>query len=96
MADRECGNCHCEIGEGVHPYTVKIELYPRVDESLEITEADLKVDFDAELKKIIEKMEAMSEEERKLEEERIYTRFNFTLCPRCRDALARQLRSNMT
>lgn len=72
----------------MHPYTMRIELFPRVADSLEISPGDLEIDFDAELKDIVARLEAMSEEEIRLQEERLYTRFCFVLCPACRDRLA--------
>lgn len=90
MDARRCGYCHREIAPGVHPYTMRIELFPRVADSLEIRLEDLEVDFDAEMKALVEQLEAMSEEEIETQEERIYTRFCFILCPACRDRLVRQ------
>ena len=96
MPGQECTYCHEEIAEGVHPYTMRIELFPRVEESLEFSKADLEVDFDEEIRKIVEQLEAMGEHEARIEEERVYSAFSFVLCPACRDRLAAQLRRNMT
>ncbi len=90
-----CSNCHREIPHPVHPYTMRIELFPRVEESLQFSEADLEKDCDEEIKKIIAQLEAMDDEEAQLEEERVYSAFNFVLCPACRDFLAKQLKSNV-
>lgn len=88
MPNRRCGYCHQAIPEGVHPYTMRIELFPRVEDSLDVQSGDLEIDFDAEMRALVEQLEAMNEEEVRLQEERIYTRFCFILCQSCRDALA--------
>jgi len=88
MALLKCGNCHSDIPHGTHGYTMKVEIYPRVEESLEFSEADLAKDITAELHDIVEQLEAMSDQEIELEEERVYSCFKFVLCPACRDTLA--------
>lgn len=87
MDPRRCGYCHREIPAEVHPYTMRIELFPRVADSLEIRLEDLEIDFDKEMKDLVAQLEAMTEEEVKSQEERIFTRFCFILCPACRDLL---------
>lgn len=88
MKARRCGYCHRIIPPGVHPYTMRVELFPRVADSLQIEAGDLEVDFDAELKDLVAQLESLSEEEVRIQEERAYSRFCFILCPACRDALA--------
>ena len=95
MTPLQCGNCGQAIPEGIHPYTMRIEFFPRVEESLEISEADFDVDFDEEIKKIVNQLEAMGEEEVELQEAKVYSSFSFVLCGTCRDLLASQLRRNM-
>jgi hypothetical protein len=94
MKDLLCANCRKPIAEGVHPYTMRIEIFPRVEESLEFQPEDLEGDFDEEIQQIVEQLEAMSETEAQLEEERVYSCFTFVLCPSCRDFLASQFRSS--
>lgn len=95
ISHHRCGNCGEKIPEGVHPYTMKIELFPRVEESLQFSESDFEIDCTEEIKKIIAKLEAMDEEQTQLEEERVYSSFSFVVCPACRDQLARQLKRNV-
>lgn len=95
MALLKCGNCHNEIPHGVHGYTMKVEMYPRVEESLEFSEVDLQKDINAELQAIVEQLEAMSDQEVELEEERVYSCFKFVLCRECRDALATGFRRSL-
>jgi hypothetical protein len=90
MNERHCGYCHQRIPSGVHPYTMRVELFPRVADTLEIRPEDLELDFDAEMKAIIAQLESMSPDEIGQQEERIYTRFCFILCPSCRDSLVSQ------
>lgn len=94
MAQRRCGYCHRTIPSNVHPYTMRIELFPRVADSLTISPSDLQADFDAEMRELIAKLEAMSEEQIRLQEERMYTRFCFVLCPDCRDGLVQKFRQS--
>lgn len=89
-----CANCRARIPDGVHPYTMRIELFPRIEESLNITPEDLEIDFDTELKKIVEQLKAMSDDEVQAEEERIYSRFHFVVCDACREMLAKSLKEN--
>lgn len=96
MSGYQCANCHEPIPEDAHPHTMKIELFPLADDPLEISEEDLQINFDEEIKKIVGQLEAMDEAETKLQEERVYSSFSFVLCGRCRDLLARQLRQNIT
>ena len=95
MANLQCSNCHGFIPNGVHPYTIRIELFPRVEESLEFTQGDFEIDFDEEISKIVQRLEAMSEDEKRLEEERTYSSFSFVLCISCRDKLSKALRHNL-
>ncbi len=89
-----CANCRARIPDGVHPYSMRIELFPRIEESLIITTEDLEIDFDTKLKKIVAQLEAMSEDEVQAETERVYSRFHFVVCDACRDMLARSLKEN--
>lgn len=73
---------------------MRIELFPRIEESLNITPEDLEIDFDTELKQIVAQLEAMSDEEVQAEKERVYSRFHFVVCDACRDMLARSLKEN--
>ncbi len=90
MKTRQCGYCHQRISPEVHPYTMRIELFPRVADTLEIRPEDLELDFDTEMKALIAQLESMSPDEIDQEEERIYTRFCFILCPSCRDSLVKR------
>lgn len=91
-----CADCQEEIPEGAQPYTMRIELFASIDDPLEISAEELETNFEAELKKIVGQLEAMSEEELELQEERVHSAFSFVLCTRCRDSLAERLRRNMT
>lgn len=96
MPSLRCGNCHAELPEGVHPYTMRIELFPRVEESTRISGADLEQDIDEEIRRAIAQLSAMTEEEQIRQEERVYSSFSFVLCARCRDWLAQQLKAHKT
>lgn len=95
MSARFCTNCDAAIPNGVHPYTVRIEVFPSRDEVLNLDEIDLTQDIKSGMKVLIERMEAMTDEEVERETERMYSRFQFIICPRCREALAPRLRARM-
>lgn len=86
-----CDYCHQPIPEGVHPFTLRLELFPAIEPSLEISQKDLEADFEAEMKRLIAQMEKMTESEI-IEQEKIqFVAHKFTLCPKCRNRIARQL-----
>lgn len=86
-----CQYCHRSIEEDVHPYTLKMELYPAVEPSLQINEKDLQIDLEEELRRLVEMMEQMGEGEIVEQEKLIYFKRTFTLCPRCRHKLVEEL-----
>lgn len=92
MSDRNCQYCKGEIPISVHSYTMKIQMYPSVEDSLQITEADLKKDPLEEMMLIIKSMEAMDEQEVRIQEDRIYSTFSFMICRKCRDRLSSEFR----
>ncbi|MCE5230859.1 hypothetical protein LLG95_14875 [bacterium] len=86
-----CDYCHQPIPEGVYPFTLRLELFPAIEPSLEISQKDLEIDFEAEMKRLIEQMEKMTESEM-IEQEKIqFVSHKFTLCPTCRNRIAEQL-----
>lgn len=87
-----CQHCHKRIPSQVHPYTLRLELFPAVEPSLEISDEDMKLDFEAEMKRLIDLMESMNEAEVRHQEELMFVSYSFTLCPDCRDRLSEQLK----
>jgi glycine cleavage system protein P-like pyridoxal-binding family len=92
MAAPRCINCRRSIADGVHPYTIRVEMFPRVEESIKISPEEMEVDCDAEIQRLVDRLESMSEAERIEEEERVYVSFSYTICPACRDLLTAQLK----
>ena len=88
-----CDYCHAPISESAHPYTLKLELYPAVEPSLEIDEKDLHGDIPKEMQRLIELMEAMDDNEVEKQEKLIYVTHQFILCHGCRNKIARQLKT---
>ncbi|MEN6626516.1 MAG: hypothetical protein ABFD69_09845 [Candidatus Sumerlaeia bacterium] len=86
-----CDYCHNPIPEGVHPFTLRLELFPAIEPSLEIDKKDLEIDLEAEMKRLIEQMEKMTESERIEQEKILFVAHKFTLCPACRNRIAEQL-----
>jgi hypothetical protein len=66
-------------------YEVKIEVKCAYD-PLEITDEDLRMNHEAEMKRLLGQMEGMSPQEL---EEQVYKAFRFDLCPRCQRAYIR-------
>jgi hypothetical protein len=83
MAAPRCINCRRSIADGVHPYTIRVEMFPRVEESIKISPEEMEVDCDAEIQRLVDRIE---------EEERVYVSFSYTICPACRDLLTAQLK----
>lgn len=90
MAAR-CDYCHQPIGEGVHPFTLKLELYPAVEPSLQVSQKELETDLAAEMERLVQMMSEMNEDEVLRQEKLMHVAHRFTLCPACRDKIARQL-----
>lgn len=88
---QRCQYCHKPLGKGVHPYTLRLELFPSVEDSLQISESEMTIDFEKEMKRLIDLMESMDEAQVRQEEKKMFMAFSFTLCPKCRDKLAGQL-----
>lgn len=61
-------------------YIVTVEVKAAYD-PMEITRDDLKRDFEAEMRRLLARMEKISEEEA---QEQVYKKFTFDLCPDCR------------
>lgn len=87
-----CSLCRQVIPPEVHPYTLRLELFPAIEPTLEISEADLRRDFEAELNRLIQIMESMDENQVLRQEDLMFFSHSFTLCLACRDRLADQLR----
>lgn len=86
-----CDYCHQTIPAKVHPYTLRLELFPAVEPSVTFNKADLEPDLDAELKRLIEVMEQMDDAQVYKQERLVYLSHSFTLCPSCRHKVAERL-----
>src|SRR5262245_30729169 len=86
-----CDYCRQPIADNVHPYTMRLDLFPAVEPTLEIGEMDLAIDFKAEMERLVAMMEEMDEHEIERQEKLMFVRYRFTLCPACRDKIAAQL-----
>ena len=86
-----CDYCHQFVPDNVHPYTLRLELFPAVEPSLEISYNALNVDFASEMQRLIKIMEEMDEGEVLKQEKLMFVSHRFTLCPACRNKLAEQL-----
>ncbi len=78
-----CDICKCGllIDSDVR-YEVKIEVKCAYD-PMEITDEDLARDSAAEMKRLMEQMKGMTEQEAM---DQVYRAFRFDLCPRCQRA----------
>lgn len=86
-----CDHCHQTIPEKVHPFTLRLELFPAVEPSLTIKEDDPGVDLCAEMERLVRQMEKMDDGEVLRQEKLMHVSYSFTLCPACRERLAGQL-----
>ncbi len=76
-----CDMCGREIKPHTLRYKVNIDVIAAYD-TLVITKEDLKRDFQKEIKRLLERMKDMDEEELM---EDIWKNFSFDLCKKCRD-----------
>ncbi len=86
-----CHYCHQVIHDGIHPYTLRLELFPAIEPSLEITPDQLEIDFEAEFTRLIEVMQEMQDSDVVKQENLTFVSHTFTLCPDCRQRVANQL-----
>jgi len=86
-----CDYCRQSIPEKVHPFTLRMELFPAVEPSLQVSKKELEIDFEAEMKRLIDMMEKMDDVAVFQQEKLVHLEHTFTLCPECRHRLARQL-----
>lgn len=86
-----CDYCRQSIPEKVHPYTLRLELFPAVEPSLTIKDADPDVDLADEMERLVRQMEAMDDGEVMRQEKLMFVSYTFTVCPACRERLAQQL-----
>lgn len=81
MIKYTCDMCGREIKPHTLKYKLNIDVIATYD-TLVITKEDLKRDFQKEIKKLLERMKGMDEEEL-LED--IWKSFSFDLCKKCRN-----------
>jgi hypothetical protein len=86
-----CDYCHKPIADHVHPFTLRLELFPAVEPSLQISERELQENAREDLHKLIEVLENMDDEEVARQEKLVYFSHHFTLCPACRHQMAQAL-----
>ena len=86
-----CDYCRQPIPDSVHPYTLRLELFPAVEPSLRINPADLEGDLASEMERLVRQMESMDDGEVIRQEKLMFIAYAFTLCPACRERLAVQL-----
>ena len=91
MKQATCSYCRKAIHPKVHPYTLKLELFPAVEPSLNFSAEDLAGDHEAAMRRLIEQMERMNDDEVKEQEKLVYIAHQFTLCPACRHGIAADL-----
>jgi hypothetical protein len=86
-----CDYCRQPISPNVHPYTLRLELFPAIEPSLEISAQQMQIDFAAEMERLIRLMEEMDEGAVIHQEKLMFVAHRFTLCPSCRNLLAARL-----
>lgn len=85
---RTCDNCGAQVPEQTTMYSIRIELFARV-EPLVITPKDLLEDSIDELEELVKQMEQLDPEEA---EDEVHEQYIFDLCPECRRTMHRQLK----
>ena len=85
----KCDYCHTPIAPGAHPFTLRLELFPAVEPSLQISEQEMEASGNGQdLRELLRIMEEMSDEEVARQEKIVYFSHKFTLCPACRHTMA--------
>jgi hypothetical protein len=74
--------CQSEILTGTQAYTLRIDLFAGTD--LEVTDEELQKDRTEEFEQLIDQLEKMDAEQISEEQDKIFERYTFTLCPICR------------
>lgn len=90
MSNRKCQNCGRHAPESEQMYTLRLELFARV-EPLEFTDEDLQADTTGKMVELIAKMETMDPEEAA---DQVFERYEFDLCTPCRRKTHEQLKDN--
>lgn len=86
-----CDYCRQNMPDAVHPFTLKLELFPAVEPSLEIKPSEFEGNMSEEMERLINEMAKMEDSEVLRQEKLMYVSYCFTLCPACRERLAGQL-----
>ncbi|MGC8742924.1 MAG: hypothetical protein ACP5T0_03475 [Verrucomicrobiia bacterium] len=87
MITHFCDRCGRPILKGETRYVVNMKIYAAADQPLEISVEDLFRDHFAEIERIIEETESMTEEELMRD---VYVEYKFDLCRQCQRALIYQ------
>lgn len=90
---KRCDYCHRIIPSKVHPYTLRLELFPEVETSLSIPSDAKPTDLAAEMEKLVKLMAEMDEGEVIRQEKLMFVAHQFMLCPACRDKVAEKMES---
>ena len=86
-----CDYCHKMPAKGAHPFTLRLELFPAVEPSLNISPEDLERDLKGEMERLIKLLEQMDESQVVEQEKQMFVSYSFTLCGPCRHRIAQQL-----
>lgn len=89
---RLCDNCGGQINPEDVAYWVRLEIFASPDQP-EITPEDLERDHKAEMKRLIERMEAIGPDEC---EAQVYEAYRFVVCPACRNYFHEHLKDRRT
>jgi hypothetical protein len=87
-----CAACGQEISPDRPGYTLRLDLFGWAG-PLEIGEDELTQDRRAELLELVQKLGALSAEQVAEQEDQVFERYTFPLCPRCREDLHGRLRT---
>jgi hypothetical protein len=86
---RTCDNCGREVPRQEQMYSIRVEMFARV-EPLEFSEEDLLADHAAEMENIIADMETMDPAEAM---DQVFESYLFDLCSSCRRMMHEQFKA---
>lgn len=86
-----CASCRAVIEPDTQVYTLRVELFASAKPPV-FSEEDLLADHRAAWEELLEAMGQMTPREVEEEEDKVFERHEFSLCPRCREIYHAQLK----
>jgi mono/diheme cytochrome c family protein len=86
-----CASCHTAIAPDAQVYTLRVDLFASAKPPA-FDERDLLADHRAEWERLLAEMSAMAPKGVEEEKDKVFERYEFSLCSRCRETFHAQLK----